>query len=437
MAARVAVIGGGWAGLAAAVTLASSGQQVCLFEMAPQLGGRARSLPAQAEAPRLDNGQHILIGAYTESLALLRQVGINAEQALLRLPLRLRYPKHEGLRLPPGRPLPAFVRAVLGNRGWPLGARLALLAHSTKWALTGFRCEPALSVASLCAGLPAIVRRELIEPLCVAALNTPAPEAGAQVFLRVLRDALFSGPGSADLLLPRLPLSELLAEPAQRWLQDRGASLQLGRRAAIIAPQGESWLLDGESFDALLLACPAAEAARLVEPLAADWAAQARGLCYEPIVTAYLYSPGSTLPAPMVALQEGPQAPAQFIFDLGQMGHLGHMPGLFACVVSGAAPWIARGLDATGQACVEQVCADLSWHTPPRLLRVLAEKRATFACTPGLQRPPARIATGLWAAGDYIAGPYPATLEGAVRAGRLAAKGLMAELGAGAPGARR
>ncbi|QPF74945.1 NAD(P)-binding protein [Roseateles sp. DAIF2] len=415
MSRRLAVIGGGWAGLAAAVHATEAGHRVALFEMAPQLGGRARSV--DGVGPRLDNGQHILIGAYAESLALMRKVGVDPARALLRLPLRLRYPAHEGLRLPPGPPLPAFARAVLGYRAWPWSARLALLRASLGWALAGFRCDERLSVDALCGALPAPVRRELIDPLCVAALNTPAAEASAQVFLRVLRDALFSGPGSADLLLPRQPLSELLAEPAETWLRARGALLRPGRRVEAIDAQVR---VDGEDFDAVILACSATEAARLAAPLAPDWAAQARALRFEPIVTVYLESPGSALPAPMLALHESAEAPAQFVFDLGQ---LGHAPGRFAFVISGAAPWIERGLEAAGAAVLAQAQQALHWRSPPTLLRTLAEKRATFACTPGLRRPGAVIAPGLWAAGDYVDGPYPATLEGAVRAGQIAARG--------------
>ena len=123
----------------------------------------------------------------------------------------------------------------------------------------------------------------------------------------------------------------------------------------------------------------------------------------------------------MVAMHEGPDAPAQFAFDLGQ---LGHAPGLFAFVISDAAPWVERGLAETGQQCLAQAREALRWQSPPRVLQVRAEKRATFACTPGLQRPEAAIAPGLWAAGDYVAGPYPATLEGAVRAGQAVAAKL-------------
>ena len=99
---RLAVIGGGWAGLAAAVEAVSLGAAVTLFEMAPTLGGRARSL--EGLEPALDNGQHILIGAYTDTLALMRRVGGDPDADLLRMPLRLRYPDRETLRLPPGPP---------------------------------------------------------------------------------------------------------------------------------------------------------------------------------------------------------------------------------------------------------------------------------------------------------------------------------------------
>ncbi len=420
---RVAVVGGGWAGLAAAVRACEAGHQLELFDMAGQLGGRARSLPPDDAGLRLDNGQHILIGAYRRSLALMRHLGLSPEAALLRLPLRLRYPRHEGLRLPPGAALPAFVRGVLACRRWPWSARLGLLLAANGWLLRGFRCAPGLSVAELCQSLPQPVKDELIDPLCVAALNTPASQASASVFLRVLHDALFSGPGSSDLLLPRRPLSELLAEPAQAWLLDRGTVLRLSQRVQSLTRNADGgWQVDDQAFDRVILACSAAEAARLTAPLMPAWSAQAAALHYQPIITVYLQHPGPAWPAPMLALQEGPQAPAQFAFDLGQLS--AEAAGRSAWVISGAAPWVEQGLDATAEAVRKQAQQELGCTEAPTLIRVLAEKRATFACTPGLRRPPAAVAPGLWAAGDYVEGPYPATLEGAVMAGEFAAANL-------------
>ncbi len=96
-------------------------------------------------------------------------------------------------------------------------------------------------------------------------------------------------------------------------------------------------------------------------------------------------------------------------------------------MVSGARAWVERGLDATAAATQRQLLAAFAagtWRSPPIVRRVLAEKRATFACTPGLQRPPTQIAPTLSAAGDYVDGPYPATLEGAVRSARAAVLAL-------------
>ena len=410
---RVAVVGGGWAGIAAAVEAVRRGHSVTLSEMAPQLGGRARSVAAGEHV--LDNGQHILIGAYVETLALLRAVGVDIDRAFVRTPLRLSAPDGTGLHLRPGPPIAAFVAAVWRRRGWSAFERLALLAAATRWAVRGFRCDPALTVAALTAGLPDTVRDGLIDPLCVAALNTPAEAASASVFLRVLKDALFSGPGSADLMLPRVGLSELLAEPARRWLEAAGATIRLGHRVDALELRADGWTVDGERYDAVVLAATPTESARLTRAIAPDWSRAAASLRYEPIVTVYAESAGTRLPEPMLALRADARSPAQFVFDRGQ---LGGPVGLLAFVISGAQPWVDRGIDATTRATLEQARAALgTLRQPLRPVRTLTEKRATYRCTPSLRRPSMQIAPGLLAAGDHVAGPYPATLEGAVRSG--------------------
>lgn len=423
-AKRVAVIGGGWAGLAAAVEATRLGHAVTLFEMAAQFGGRARSVMVEQRA--LDNGQHILIGAYGATLALMRAVGVDPARALERLPLTLVGPEGVGLRLPPGPPTLAFVRAVLAHRGWSLRERLGLLRAAMRWVLQGFRCDPALSVAALTASLGSQVRAQLIEPLCVAALNTPAREASATVFLRVLKDALFSGPGSADLLLPRAGLSELFPEPAAAWLASHGAVLRPSSRVDQLKRDVDgTWLVDRGRFDHVVLATTSVEAARLTRDVAPDWSQLAAALRFEPIVTIYLHGEGARLAEPMLALPSDERAaPAQFVFDRGRLG--GH-DGVLACVVSGAAPWVERGMPATVQATQQQL-ARLPHGGGAALneLRSFTEKRATFRCTPGLQRPPGSIASGLYAAADYVAGPYPATLEGAVRSALEAVAALHA-----------
>jgi squalene-associated FAD-dependent desaturase len=416
---KLAVVGGGWAGLAAAVRASEAGHRVTLFEMAGQLGGRARGV--QLDGLALDNGQHILVGAYVHTLALLRTVGCDVATVLDRRPLELRYPDGRGLCMPPGPPWLGFALAVARCQGWNARDRWALMTAAVGWALRRFECAPELTVAALCHRLTPAVRQLLIDPLCVAALNTPAHEASARVLLRVLRDALFGGRGSADLLLPRRTLNALLPEPAENWLRAAGADLRLGARVQALAPMGRGWLVDGVGFDAIVLACTATEAARLAQPHAPGWAQRARALHYEPIVTVTLHCPGARLPAAMTALVDGPDAPAQFAFDHGA---LGAAAGQFAFVVSGAKDWVDAGLHATGDAVLRQAqtaFARGTWPAPPTVLRVMAEKRATFRCTPGLDRPQAVVAAGLVAAGDYVEGPYPATLEGAVRSGERAA----------------
>lgn len=409
---KLAVIGAGWAGLAAAVAATQAGHQVGVFEASRALGGRARAMPATLGDGRpvtLDNGQHILIGAYSESLRLMRQVGVDIDAALLRLPLALVFPDGRGLRFPR---LPAPLDAlagIVGARGWSWRDKLALLRAATGWRRAGFACDAQRSVADLCAGLTPRVRDEMIDPLCVAALNTPAAEASGQVFLRVLHDAMFGASGGSNLLLPRQDLGALFPEAAARWLGARGGRIVPGQRVQSIARAAAAWQVDGEGFDAVLLACPPVEAARLAEAAGAEaaaWCAQARALRYEAIATVYLEG-GHRLAAPMLALREAPDAPAQFVFDRGQ---LGGPEGLWAMVVS-ASPTERAALEA--QVCAQAV-AQLGCRSP-RVLQTVIEKRATFACTPGLQRPPMRIAPGLSACGDCIEGPYPATLEGAVR----------------------
>jgi predicted NAD/FAD-binding protein len=167
----LAVVGAGWAGLAAAVHARAAGHAVTLFETARVAGGRARTVPHLGL--ELDNGQHILIGAYRETLALMRRVGADPDRLLDRRPLALVDPHGHGLRLGRGAAVPAFVRGVLALRAWPLADRLALLRAALRWRLAGFRAAPHETVADLVRRLPLRVRESLIEPLCVAALNTP------------------------------------------------------------------------------------------------------------------------------------------------------------------------------------------------------------------------------------------------------------------------
>lgn len=421
--ARIAVVGAGWAGLAAAVQATALGHTVAVYEMAPQCGGRGRTV--KAGGLLLDNGQHIMIGAYSETLRLLRLVRADAQQVLLRTPLSLIEPSGLGLRLPTGSPMLAFLRAVARHPGWPWRAKLALASICIRWWRAGFVCAPDLSVARLCAGMPRAIQQELIDPLCVAALNTRSDEASARVFLRVLRDALTSGPGCSDLLLPRVPLGDVFPQPAVQWLKAHGATVHLCARVQAIEFFSGAWSVEGAMFQGVVLATSPHEAARLTSKVAPTWAARALELPFEPIVTVYLRCPGTRLAFPMLRLRDGPQEPAQFVFDRGQ---LGGPEGLLAFVISGAGPWIERGGERILAATITQARNSLgsALFAPPEPVQVLMEKRATFRCTPALERPAAKLSATLWAAGDYVDGPYPATLESAVRSGVDAANQIAA-----------
>jgi hypothetical protein len=256
----------------------------------------------------------------------------------------------------------------------------------------------------------------------VSALNTPAARASGQVFLTVLRDTLFATRGS-NLLLPAVDLGSVFPEQAGQWLRERGAKLHLAHRVRSLAASREGWLVDAQPFDAVLLAGARRDTARLIEgnAIAAEpWLALAGALQDEAIATVYMTG-GPRLQRPMLALRSGPDAPAQFVFDRAQ---LGGPPGVLAFVVSAC----EDDQESVQRKVLAQARA-LGWRSLAPLQTVV-EKRATFACTPGLRRPPLHVAAGLAACGDYIEGPYPATLEGAVRSGIAGVAALLPAAGA-------
>jgi squalene-associated FAD-dependent desaturase len=432
---KVGVIGAGWAGLAAAVRATQAGHQVTVFETAGIPGGRARSDDGGAAAT--DNGQHILLGGYARTLALMRSVGVDVDQALLRVPLRVTYADGAGFALSPSGPrLLAAARAVWGARGFGVLDKLSAIAMALDWQRRGFRCPPSLTVDQLLRHVPTTrVRRRLVEPLCVAALNTPSAEASAAVFLAVMRDSLFGARGACDLLLPQVPLAQLLPLPAFAWLRAHGATVHLRRRVAALeradgrwqvvsSPEADDLRQPEASFEQVILATSPNEAARLTQSLAPAWAAVAAALAHEPIVTLALTAPRRAWPAPMLALASDDTAhPAQFAFKLGPQGDaVDHV----TLVISAAGRWLARGSDAVTAAAIAQYRASFAVADDEAiaLASIRADKRATFRCTADLARPPRDILPGLRAAADYVAGPYPATLEAAVLAGEAAAAAL-------------
>ena len=463
------MVGAGWAGLAAAVALTQAGHTVSVFEASRSLGGRARVAFTHHGQP-LDNGQHILVGAYSHTLALMRELGVDIDKALLRIPMTLLYPDGGGLLLPDwkqawwsGLVKGADVAAgILRAKGWTWRDKLSLLRAADAWRRSGFKCAANANVHTLCKGISPRVMQDMVEPLVVSALNTPPERASAQVFLTVMRDALFApavgGIAGSNMLLPRVDLGALLPDAAAVLLAVKGGALHTGSRVESLRFSEQGMTIsrrhfaknlqntdnlahsEPANFDAVVLATPAWETARIlrdackpalgasIDPATASevdaWCASAESLQHEAITTVYAYAEGARLPSPMLALRSSAKQPAQFVFDRGQ---LTGQAGLLAFVVSAST--------GTAQAIESQVIAQGRTELGLKNLqavKTIVEKRATFACTPALQRPGVQIAPRtqprLLACGDYTAGPYPATLEAAVRSGQLAALTCIAQL---------
>ena len=433
----VAIIGAGYAGLACAVELARAGVHVTAFERSHTMGGRARVVHKDHHW-RVDNGQHILIGAYSELTRLLRLTGVSPKQ-LAHLPLTLHVPGRLHLKAASLHAPFHLAVGLLRSKGLSWADRLAMLRLMRWLKRHGFRLpDAAMTVDALLAETrqTATLCQLIWEPLCVAALNTPVAEASAQVFANVLRDSLAAGAAASELLLPRTDLSELFPVPAARYIGVRRGKLRTGNAIEAIEPVAGGYRLEGDPgsqpwphvvvatapYHAGTLLASAGGCERLV--------AQIDALEHEPIVSVYLaLGRGQKLPEPMIGLVSGSTAgPAQWVFDRGQ---LGGPEGLLSCVISAHGPHEALARDELVLAVHAQLERQLGRRLPaPEWSQVIVEKRATFACRPGIFRPGIRTPLpGLWLAGDYLDSDYPATLESAVRSGVACATAILAELG--------
>ena len=410
MTAPCAVVGAGYAGMAAAVTLAERGVPVTVFESGTVPGGRARRVRISCDGQdvELDNGQHILIGAYQELLRLMSLVGVR-DDALLRRPLDIRYAS--GFRLS-ALPLP-FPLGLLGGillaRGISHRERLGAVRFLASMRKAGFRLSEDCTVEALLArhSQAGPLGHFLWRPLCISALNTPPDQASAQAFLVVLRDALLGGAGASDLLLPRADLSSLFPEPAADFVRKRGGEVRL-----------RSPVQDLEEltrrFSSVIVAVGPHQLKTLLRGSAPDYA-------YQPIYTCYLqYGSDARLPFPMLGLDEGL---VQWAFDRGVLtGEAGRI----ACVISAQGDHQQLEQDEIADRCHRELAQAVPGLGAPRWARVIAEKRATIACTPGTRglviEPPM---PGVYLAGDYTDPEYPPTLEAAVRSGVRAARSLL------------
>jgi squalene-associated FAD-dependent desaturase len=430
MTGRIAVVGGGWAGMAAAVTLAAGGRSVCVFEAARVLGGRARRVDLGER--KVDNGQHILLGAYAQTLSLLRTVhGGRAEHEFFdRRRLHLEQPGVFRLKTAP---LPApwhLATALLTAQGLSRNERLSTVAFVRRLRRSGYRCAAQLTVSTLLADQPDAAVTLLWEPLCVAALNTPIETASAQVFLNVLRVAFAAHARDSEVLIPRIDLTALFPAPAAAYVGMRSGEVRLGEAVSRLTPLADGVRVEtqarDERFAAALIAVGPHQLADLLAPQSGHATsialAHVAAFAYEPIRTIYLQYPGPLrLPVPMLKLDGDP---GQWLFDRGQ---LGGAPGLAAVVISTdvAAGHVEHGVLASAiDTQLRRLIADLP---PPVWEQTIAERRATYACTAALVRPaPGALQARLYLAGDYTDAEFPATLEAATRSGVAAARQLLA-----------
>lgn len=395
------MVGAGYAGMAAAVTLAGRGVPVTVFESGPVPGGRARRVATGGR--ELDNGQHILIGAYGELLRLMREVGV-PDSALLRMPLEMRYA--DGFRL----------RGAIGllfSPRIPFRERVNAVRFLISLKGTAFKLPQDTSVHALLErhGQNGVIGHYVWRPLCISALNTPPEQASAQVFAAVLRDSIAGPAGASDLLLPRVDLSRLFPEPAADYLRQRGGELRTNAPVRSLAELKEE-------FSATIVAVGPHQLKALLPGHAPDYG-------YQPIYTCYLqYPPQVRLPFPMLGFSSGL---VQWAFDRAP---LTGEPGLLACVISAQGDHQQMARDELAASCHRELRAALPGLPEPEWTRVIAEKRATIACVPGIKDAaflPKQ--QGLFLAGDYLDPEYPPTLEAAVRSGiraaTLAARQLM------------
>ncbi len=428
---HVAIIGGGYAGLAAAVTLAEHSVPVTVFEAARNLGGRARGITINGL--RLDNGQHLLLGAYHETLRLLRQVHGDTPLPLQRLPLRLCFPGHFDLTTP-RLPAPLHLGIALATaKGLKLTESGGVIRFIYQLRKKRFHLHPDISVETLLHhhGQDGTAAHYLWRPLCLAALNTPPADASAQIFLNVLRDTLFANREASDLLLPQTDLTTLFPRPAAEFIHRHGGVVHTQRRvqAATASPAGGFQLTTvkgKQHFSHVICAVPPWHLTALTRelPLLRETAEQVATFRYQPCYTVYLQYPAAmTLPAPMTGLTNGW---TQWLFDRDNSHH---QTGLLAAVISGEGTHQMATHAELAQRVHDEINQALGGNLPPpQWHKVIGEHRATFACTVALRHPPAVTPLKHWLlAGDYTTSDYPATLEAAVRSGVSCARIVLGE----------
>ena len=437
----VIVVGAGCAGLSAAARLAKGGARVLVLEARSRLGGRATAFADRETGELVDNGQHVLLGAYTATLEFLADIGALGNvrmQPQLAVTMIDSAGRSSRLACPD---LPAPLNLVAGVFDWDAlgwGDRLSVLrmAGPLKLARRALRPGARLIAASpdetvenwlIRNGQTPRLRELLWDPLALAAMNQPPAEAAAPTFARVLAEAFGGDARAAAIVLPTRPLHLMYAEPAREYVERRGGEVRTGTAAAIDVRGGAvaGVTVGGERLtaSAVISAVPWFALPNIVVGDAPELAAtldHARRTAASPIVTVNLWLDRRVIDEPFVGL---PGRAMQWVFDKRMV--FGDEAAHLSLVSSGAAGILQLANDAVVALALRELVDALPVMREAKLLRstVIREPRATFSLAPGQPpRPSTRTGVrGLFLAGDWIDTGLPATIESAVRSGHLAA----------------
>jgi squalene-associated FAD-dependent desaturase len=446
MKADAVIIGAGFAGLSAAVRLAGAGLRVMVAEEAPRLGGRGTAFTDRETNERVDNGQHVLFGCYRETYDFLRAIGAS-NLAPLQRTLELTMIDERGrafdLRCPPLPPPWHLIAGVLRWRALGLADRISaarmrrVIADARRIGpealAAGVRPDQTVDGWLRAHGQTERLCEWLWRPLALAALNQSSSTAAAAPFVRVLAELFGPRVEDSAVGLPRVPLDELYAEPARRFIEARGGRVLTrspARLGSIGSDAGITVMTGGERVEAasVISTVPWFAFDRLrerTEPHQLDAiTASAAAMRSSPIVTVNFWFDGPVVPAPFIGLVGGPM---HWVFDKSAI--VGDRANHLSIVASGADELASLDNTAITGLARAQLARALPRSVDRRLLRsvVVREHRATFSLAPGQPARPKTVTPvpGFYLAGDWTDTGLPGTIEGAVKSGHAAAEAVL------------